>query len=457
MLRSPDAQQKDTWKCHSVFVPSTSARKTFVRQRQPVHVQRRSLLRFTDFRSLVIGQYISQFADAATSVLIAQYVLFESNNGPTATLLIQSVLTAAVPLFLAGPISGAIADKFARRTILHYGQWLRVLLTAALFVCSQVGERHAVLVIFAVCLCITKVLYTTRVATIRHLVRQHELVAADSLLLTLSNVAGATGGALGVVALRYMHHSGLLLVMVCHALSAWVFARINTPLGGGRDHVPTSWSSAARNLWSAKTRYAIATTSVHRLLFGVAFSSAALFLDNGTSGSYALLLGASGLGSFIGNATAEWVNEHFPRRSVAVVAYLGSSVVAWTCLVNSNSHIVVPSIVVLAFLFQNLRVCSDATVQKNAAKGAGGRVFAAYDLLSNASFLLGLLVGLTFMPAFGIGVVFASLIGAFGFGSTVFGLMSRGDGDGSGVQPTIDVVPAVQNTITRSTYSQILR
>ena len=436
---------------------NTLARKPFVRQHQPVHVQRRALLRFPDFRRLVIGQFISQCADAATSILVAQYVLFESADGPTATLLIQSVLSAAVPLFLAGPISGVIADRYSRRTILRSGQWIRVLLALGLLVSSNYGAKHALLLIFASGLCLTKVLYTARITTIRHLVRQHELVAADSLLLTLSNVAGACGGVFGVIALRYLHHIGLVGVMALHAVAAIVFAGIITSLGGGHDHVPSTWRAAIRNLASAKTRYAIASTSLHRLLFGTAFSSAALFLDTGRSSSYALLLGASGAGSFTGNATAEWVNEHLPRRSVAIVSYLGSSVVAWVCLIHTTGNTIVPAVFVLSFLFQNLRVCSDATVQKNATKGAGGRIFATYDLVSNASFLVGLLVGLTFLPIVGMGVMFASLIGAFGFGSTVFGLMSRDEGESSQEPISIESLLVPDAGTTRNTSLGIRR
>lgn len=406
----------------------TLIRKSFVRKRQPVHVQKRVLLRYSDFRRLIVGQFISQCADAATSVLLAQYVLFESANGPTASLLIQSVLSAAVPLFLAGPISGVIADRYSRRTILQTGQWIRSVIAIGLLFCIYLGDKQLIFVLFAASVCITKVLYTTRIATIRHLVRQHELVAADSLLLTFGNVAGALGGLFGIFALRYIHETGLVLVVLFHASAAFIFARIATALGGGREHVPSSWSATFQNLVIAKNRYAIATTSVHRLLFGIAFSSSALLLDEGTSRSYALLLAMSGLGSFAGNTTAEWVNEHLPRRSVAVVSFLASSLVTWGCLIRPTTQSITPSICILAFLFQNLRVCSDATIQKNATKGAGGRVFAAYDVISNASFLGGLLLGLTLMPIVGVGVIFSSLIGAFGLGSTFFSLMSRGEG-----------------------------
>ena len=410
-------------------VALSSFRKTFVRQNHPVHVRRRTLLRFIDFRRLVFGQFVSQSSDAVTSLFVAKFVLFDSNDGPTTTRLIQTVLTASIPLFLAGPLSGAIADKFSRRTILWCGQVLRALLVAGLYGCSQYGSREAVFVLFACCMCLTRVLYTTRVATIRHLVRQHELVAADSLLLTLSNVAGALGGLLGVLALRYVQQHGLIFVVIGHLVAARAFFRIITVLGGGHDHVPTSWKSAISNLCSLKTRYAIASTSTHRLLYGIAFSAAALHLDSDGPGSYAMLLGASGAGSFLGNNTAEWTNEHLPRRSIAILTHLGSAIAVCCCLLRPTTFVIVPAIVAVAFLFQNLRVCSDATVQKNATQGAGGRVFAAYDLMSNILFLAGLLIGLSFMPVAGIHIVLASLTGAFAISSAVFGSMNRKDAD----------------------------
>lgn len=406
-----------------------TVRKSFLRKNSPVHVQRRDLLRFPNFRRLVTGQYISQTMDAATSVLIAKFVFFETTDGPTTSLLVQSVATAAIPLIFAGPISGVIADKFSRRTILWYGQFLRAILVLGMLLSSHVHNKNALLLIFACSMCLTRVLYTARIATIRHLVRQHELVAADSLLLTVSNIAGASGGTLGLLALRYFNLNGLLLVALGHIAAGILFSRIATVLGGGREHQSTSWNQAVRNLVGAKTRYAIASVSVHRLLFGFSFSTAALHLDTGRAGSYALLLGASGTGSFIGNITAEWVNEHLPRRSIAILTYVGSSLGMWCCFIKPQTIVIVPTIVVLAFLFQNLRVCTDATIQKNAAKGAGGRVFAIYDLLSNMSFLVGLLIGLITMPLIGATTVFATLVGVFGFWSTVFGFMNRNEAE----------------------------
>jgi MFS family permease len=372
-----------------------------------------------------VGQLISQAADAATSLLIAQFVLFENTDGSTATRLGQTVVCAAVPLICAGPLSGFIADKFPRRQILWVGQIIRALLALGLLTCIELNARGVALVLFAASMCATRVLYTARIASIRHLVRQHELVAADSLLLLVSNIAGAAGATIGVSSLRFMHQHSLSIVVMCHLMASYVFLRIVTELGGGKDQPTSSWMQAMHALVAPKTRYAIASTSIHRFLFGVTFASIALFLDSGTAGSYAVLMGASGTGSLAGNATAEWMNEHLPRRSITILAYAISSLAVCVCIVHPTIHVMAPCVTAMTFLFQNLRVCSDATVQKNATRGAGGRIFAAYDLTYNLSFLGGLLVGLSATPHAGLVAVLATSCFMFGTGSMIFSLMNR--------------------------------
>jgi MFS family permease len=155
--------------------------KKFIRSQTSVHVRRRDLLRFVDFRRLAVGQYISQTSDAATSVLIAQFVLFESATGPTATLLIQSVLTAAIPLLLAGPISGVIADKFSRRIILWYGQFLRAFLITCMLVSGYYGNKGVVLVLFACCMCLTRISFAPSCSLSKRL-NPRAIKKTDSLL-----------------------------------------------------------------------------------------------------------------------------------------------------------------------------------------------------------------------------------------------------------------------------------
>lgn len=366
------------------------------RRRKPIHIRRKDLLGLSDFRRLAHGQFVSQSADAATTVLTAQFVFFSTATGPTRSILIQSVISAAIPLFLAGPISGILADKFSRNSILARGQILRATICALLFMAAISNYKLLVLLLFGFGLCISKVMYTVRVSTIRHLVRQHELVAADSLLLTLGNFAAATGGVIGVLTLQFLDLGGLLLVVAGHLLASAKYKRIQVSLGGGNDRDSTSWTLVIASFWSIKTRYAFLAVGAHRFIYGTLFASLSLFLDSQSSNSYALLVGVAGAGTFAGNLTAEWVNEHLPRKSTTVLVFLLSATAGLLCAFSPRFPVFLATILTTSFLFQNLRVCSDATVQKYAPRGAGGRVLATYDLVCNTSFLSGLLCGLTF-------------------------------------------------------------
>ena len=79
----------------------------------------------------------------------------------------------------------------------------------------------------------------------------------------------------------------------------------------------------------------------------------------------------------------------------------------------------------MAFCFQNLRVCSDATVQANAMKGSCWRVFAAYDMAYNLSFLFGLVAGLTASSAATSHTVLAMSASSFICCAVIFSCMRR--------------------------------
>jgi MFS family permease len=398
------------------------------RRRAQLHISRRTLFQYPDFRLAVTGQVTSQIADALNSLVFAQVLLFAPEGGPTPRLLIQTVVAAALPLILAGPLAGYVADKFERRQILVTGQGVRSLLLLAAFFAAYMQSAVMLYVLFGLSMCVTRVLYTARAASVRHLVRQHELVAADSVILMASMVAGSIGAVSGALLYRYSGFAAFFAGAILHFVAAYVFDSIRAWLGGGSEVEKVSWPVALRQLGLAKTRFAIASTSAHRFLLGLSFSAAALLLDQqtsiGTSG-YAATLGASGVGAFLGTVTSERTNEKIPRRTVTIAAFALSGCAAILAVSITNLYLCCGAVLVMAFCFQNLRVCSDATVQANAMKGSCGRVFAAYDMAYNLSFLLGLVAGLAASSAATSHTVLAVSASSFICGAVIFACMRR--------------------------------
>jgi len=367
------------------------------RRNRSLHVRRLDLLRYRDLRLLLIGQTTSQVADAVATVVLVTNLLFAFENGPTVNRLVGLVVTMGVPLVIAGPLGGIAADRLSRRAVLVVGQALRAgtILGAAVAVVED--NTVIALVFWGAALCIARILYTARVASIRHLVRRHELVAADSLSLTLGPVAGVVGAS-AALGLAGVPPVAVVSSATClHLVSSLAYRLIAINVGGGRLHDRTTWTEVVSHLRAPKVRFAMMATSSLRLLNGIVFASV-LLVGHAASGgrpmSYAAAMGAVGVGAFIGSNTAEWVNEHIARRAVTTNSYAVTAILSVVALVVHAQPAYVALLGIGSFVFQNLRICTDATVQSNAIRGAGGREFALYDASYNLAYLGGILIGL---------------------------------------------------------------
>jgi hypothetical protein len=234
--------------------------------------------------------------------------------------------------------------------------------------------------------------------------------------------------------------AALSIAVLGQFLAACLFGRISIDLGKGvkkssRGHV----MPIIRQLNEPKTKFAMYATASHRLILGICIASISLLVDSAyglnTTG-YVAVLGFSAAGSFCGSLTAEWVSEHFPRRSITVIAFAASSVISVVSCIAATPQIGLLSIAVAAFLFQNLRVRSDATIQSNVSKSNIGHVFAAYDMLYNLAFIIGAIVGIGLSGQFSFAIVLGCVSVSFAAMSIVFALINDGksEGDTSPVQ-----------------------
>jgi predicted MFS family arabinose efflux permease len=224
------------------------------------------------------------------------------------------------------------------------------------------------------------------------------LVAADSTSLILSVIAGAIGAGIGTGISGSMPIVALVVAGSGHIFASWLFGRISIPLGGGdQSEKHCDFRSLASQFVSAKTRFAILATSLHRLMLGVCIASIALMVDrsyNLQTTGYVTVLGFSAAGSFTGSITAEWLSERYPRRSITVMSFVIAATAIGTAAVFENPRVGLVAVAICSLSFQNLRIRSDATIQANASKEKVGRIFAAYDVLYNAAFLSGCAIGI---------------------------------------------------------------
>lgn len=364
------------------------------------------------------------------TLVLAKALLFADTDGPTPVLLAQAALSGAVPLVLAGPIAGFVADRWPRKQILVSGQAFRAAISLAAAGGLAFGTRNTVLVAFVIGLCATRVLFTARVASVRHLVRQHELVAADSLMQIVGVAAATIGGGVFTLLLPVPAAGQLVVASIGHFAAAYAFDRTRTWLGGEGETSTIRWRAVFAQLSCGKTRYATLSTASNRLLVGCAVATIALDVDGRTDGSasgYALTLGVAGVSSFAGSVTSEWMNERVPRRALTVGCFLLAGFVFVPAAFLPGVEIRLAAVGVGVFLFQNLRVASDATIQANAASGTCGRVFAGYDIAFNLAYIAGLVLGLIVTSNLSVSVSLAALSPLYLLGSVGFTLLERDD------------------------------
>ena len=415
----------------------------FRRTSSAVHVRRRDLFSYPSFRFAISGQFVSQTSDALTSFTLAELLVFSFNKGPSLSAMAWTLLISAIPLIVVSPIAGHLADRFNRKSLLQRGHLLRALITAVALLATDSQFRVVGYIVFGVLLGLTRILYTARATSLPRLVRKHELVAADSTSLIVGVLAGSTGAGIGMV-LAGNSVIALSIAVLGQSLAACLFGRISIDLGIGekrrsRGHLIPMF----RQLMQPKTKFAMFATASHRLILGICIASIALLVDSAyglnTTG-YVAVLGFSAAGAFCGSLTAEWVSEHFPRRSITVIAFSASSAVTLVSCIAATPRIGLLSIAAASFLFQNLRVRSDATIQANVSKSNIGHVFAAYDMLYNLAFIIGAIAGIGLSGMFGFATVLACVSTGFAAMSIVFAVINDGKSDddtSSSLHPSI--------------------
>lgn len=376
---------------------------------------RTRLLSERNFARLTSGQIASQIADATASVAIAGYLFFGDSAGPSRMQLLQLVVTAAVPLVLAGPIAGYLSDLVPRRRLLIVGQCARAGVLFLLATFATTGQAAATLVAVATSLCLTRVLYTARCASVRHAVRRDDIVAADSLLLAVSSVCGVTGGVIGLALHNAVGLGVLFVAGVGHLIGAASFFRIDVALGGGHTHMETARVPVLGQATSPRTRFVVSATAGHRLLVGVAFATVALAEsrpESSDSRQMAFALAALGCGSFVGTLFAERASRQWAHPRVATLAFITSAIACTIACLVTHGLALLAVLWFTGIAFQVLRVYSDATVQGTAQHGSGGRLFAVYDIGHNLAFLAGIGVALIAAARLSAPMMFAILTAA---------------------------------------------
>ena len=148
------------------------------------------------FRLLWLGQVVSQLGDWFDTLALFTLVLKLTGSGRA----IGLVLVARfLPVVVMGPLSGVVADRFSRRTIMIVSDVARAVVVLGFLVVRRPEHIWLVYVLTVLQLSFSAFFEPAKTAAIPSLVRPRELVIANSITSITWSVMLTLGAALGGV------------------------------------------------------------------------------------------------------------------------------------------------------------------------------------------------------------------------------------------------------------------
>ncbi|WP_405585557.1 MFS transporter [Streptomyces sp. NBC_01092] len=373
----------------------------------------RVLLRFRDFRRLLVVRLLSQGADGVYQTALATYVVFSPEKQTSATAIASAMAVLLLPYSLVGPFSGVLLDRWRRRQVLLYGSLLRTLLasaTAALII-TEVPDW----LFYVSALCVTAVnrfVLSGLSAALPRVVDEERLVIANSLSPTAGTLAATAGAGFAFLVRLVIWDSDAAVVLLGAALylCAGLAALRMAPelLGPDRElmqpHLAAALSGTARDLAAGvrhlstpprrEAAWALFAMTLMRFCYGAllvmllmlcryAFSSNA---DDGLA-LLGLALAISAAGFFAAAVLTPWAATRLgPGRWIAVCAGAAAVLVAVLGLPFATTPMLVAAFV-LGLTTQGAKIATDTIVQSSVEDGFRGRTFSVYDVLFNVAFV----------------------------------------------------------------------
>ncbi len=413
----------------------------------------RTVLRGRDFRRLFLTRLVSQAADGAFQVGLAGVVLFSPERAATAGQVAMVFTVALAPYTVLGPFTGVMLDHWRRRQVLVVANAVRALVVVGTAVLAWHGVVGAPLYLAVlVSMSVNRFFLAGIGASLPRVVAAEELVMANSVSPTSGAVVGLLGGVLGysVRALAGPGHvtDGLIVLLAAtgYAGAALLAARIGVDLLGPGRQSRLPWSGvgeaargvggdlagALRHLRARRApAAALAVTVAVRFGYGVALLMTLLMCRNlltprGHTGAglglLTLVLAATAGGFALAAVLTPAVTQRLSPRSWVVVCVAGMALLDVTLLVGISVPGMLAAAVLLGLLTQSSKICVDAIVQAGVDDAFRGRVFAVYDVLFNAAFILAAAVAAAVLPERGysraalVGLAVLHAVTALGYG-----------------------------------------
>src|SRR6185295_3135841 len=179
------------------------------------------------FRQVWLGQVVSQLGDWFNTIALYTIILNLTGSGRDIGLLL---VARFVPSFIFGPISGVIADRFSRRTIMIVSDLLRAVVVLGFLFVRRADQLWIIYVLTVFQLGFSTFFEPAKTAAIPSIVSDRELVAANALSSVTWSVMLTLGAAIGGVITGWFGTDvSFILDAGTYLLSAALIASVKVP------------------------------------------------------------------------------------------------------------------------------------------------------------------------------------------------------------------------------------
>jgi len=375
------------------------------------------LLRGRWFRRLFTVRVASQFTDGVFQVALAAYVIFSPEKQATPGAIAAALAVVLLPFSALGPFVGVFLDRWSRRQVLAWSNFVRVGLVLGLAVAMAAGLRGPILfALILLSLSVNRFLLAGLSAALPHVVRADELITANALTPTAGTLAFVVGLGVGTASRLPWQATGLepdvgvlLLASVLYGAAGALALRIpRDMLGPGPDPERPAVHEAVREVARGLVRglrhlsarrpaaHGLGAIAAHRFCYGISTVALILLYRNYFHGpgetnaalaglSFAVLV--SGAGYVAAALVTPVVTQHISSRSWMILLLCSAALTE----VFPGALYTQPALLTAAFFLglasQGLKICVDTLVQTNVDDAYRGRVFSLYDVIFNVAFV----------------------------------------------------------------------
>jgi MFS family permease len=381
------------------------------------------LLRGTWFRRLFAVRIGSQLTDGVFQVALAAYVVFSPERAPSPQAIASALAVVLLPFSVLGPFVGVFLDRWSRRQVLAWSNFLRVSLVLVLALAVHADLRGpGLFALILVCLSVNRFLLAGLSASLPHVVVRADLVTANALTPTAGTLAVLVGAGIGTGVRSLAHSDVVVLVLAAclYAVAGALALRIPRDLLGPdvdpqRPGVREALGNVARGLADGlrhlgerrPAAYGLTAIGAHRFCYGISTVSLILlyrnyFHDSGEANAafneLTLALAVSGAGFVAAAVVTPLVLERVSTRTWVLALLTGAAVTQ----LFPGSLFTEPALLVAAFFLglasQGIKIVVDTLVQTNVDDEFRGRVFSLYDVIFNVAFVAAAVVAGFVLP-----------------------------------------------------------